>query len=179
MEERQDIAAKRSQCQEVRALLRLLPLLSSWVLPSWVWSCCAAGRSALLKRLCPQPPSLEPTPPTHHSPPYPTDPTPPRPQALRALRAAQATLEGLPAELLGRVNQSGRWSFKQMLAEVPGGGGDGRSPPKADLGNGPGSFNRRLPGGAASQQQQQQLSAAQKAAMSAVSLLSGGIAAHR
>ena len=97
-------------------------------------------------------------------------------QALRALRAAQATLEGLPAELLGRVNQSGRWSFKQMLADMPGGGGDGRSPPKADLNGVPGGFNRRLPAAAATQQQ---LSAAQKAAMQAVSLLSGGIAAHR
>jgi hypothetical protein len=101
---------------------------------------------------------------------------PPSPQALRALRAAQATLEGLPAELLGRVNQSGRWSFKQMLADMPGGGGDGRSPPKADLNGVPGGFNRRLPAAAATQQQ---LSAAQKAAMQAVSLLSGGIAAHR
>lgn len=97
-------------------------------------------------------------------------------QALRALRAAQATLEGLPAELLGRVNQSGRWSFKQMLADMPGGGGDGRSPPKADLNGVPGGFSRRLPAAAATQQQ---LSAAQKAAMQAVSLLSGGIAAHR
>ncbi|PRW60097.1 dynamin-related 3B-like isoform A [Chlorella sorokiniana] len=97
-------------------------------------------------------------------------------EALRALRAAQATLEGLPAELLGRVNQSGRWSFKQMLADMPGGGGDGRSPPKADLNGVPGGFNRRLPAAAATQQQ---LSAAQKAAMQAVSLLSGGIAAHR
>lgn len=96
-------------------------------------------------------------------------------EALRALRAAQATLEGLPAELLGRVNQSGRWSFKQMLADMPG-GGDGRSPTKAELNGVPGGFNRRLPAAAATQQQ---LSAAQKAAMQAVSLLSGGIAAHR
>lgn len=95
-------------------------------------------------------------------------------QALRALRSAQATLEGLPAELLGRVNQSGRWSFKQMLQQQE--GERVSSPPAAGGTNG--GASRRLPasGGA---QQQQQLSAAQKAAMSAVSLLSGGIAAHR
>lgn len=62
-----------------------------------------------------------------------------------------------------------------MLADMPG-GGDGRSPTKAELNGVPGGFNRRLPAAAATQQQ---LSAAQKAAMQAVSLLSGGIAAHR
>lgn len=37
-------------------------------------------------------------------------------EGLRALRQALATLEGIPAELVGRVNASGKWSFKQMLA---------------------------------------------------------------
>ncbi|KAL4459064.1 hypothetical protein ABPG75_013929 [Micractinium tetrahymenae] len=102
-------------------------------------------------------------------------------EALRALRSAQVTLEGLPAELLGRVNQSGRWSFKQMLEAAS----PERSPDAHLRANGrPRSM---LPGGggppqgaAGAAQQQQQLSAAQKAAMSAVSLLAGGgIAAHR
>lgn len=101
-------------------------------------------------------------------------------QALRALRSAQTTLEGLPAELLGRVNQSGRWSFKQMLQAAE------SSPEQARGGYQQGAANggvpmRRLPVAPAAAQQahQQQLTAAQKAAMSAVSLLSGGIAAHR
>lgn len=102
-------------------------------------------------------------------------------EALRALRAAQGTLEGLPAELLGRVNQSGRWSFKQVLQEAE------RSPDRLAAANGPGavapgSYGRRMAVPAISGPQALQgppLSAAQKAAMSAVSLLSGGIAAHR
>ncbi|KAI3436285.1 hypothetical protein D9Q98_002338 [Chlorella vulgaris] len=89
-------------------------------------------------------------------------------EALRALRAAQATLEGLPAELLGRVNQSGRWSFKTMLQDVE------RSPDRAGAeragaANG-GTSSRRAPSVA----QQHALSAAQKASLGAVSLLSGG-----
>ena len=62
------------------------------------------------------------------------------PQALRALRQALATLEGLPAELVGRVNASGKWSFKALYspdkALGPAGAGafgDG-SPTKAPLG---------------------------------------------
>lgn len=37
-------------------------------------------------------------------------------QALRALRQALATLEGLPSELVGRVNASGKWSFKALYS---------------------------------------------------------------
>ncbi len=98
-------------------------------------------------------------------------------QALRALRSAQGTLEGLPAELLGRVNQSGRWSFKQML--------EAASPersPDAHLRGGGAAANGR-PRSASLQQAAAlppPLSAAQKAAMSAVSMVAGsGIAAHR
>lgn len=110
-------------------------------------------------------------------------------EALRALRSAQSTLEGLPAELLGRVNQSGRWSFKQVLeAASPdrssdhltrgGSGANGRAAAAARAAVpvlGAGAMQQ-----VQAQQAQQQLSAAQKAAMSAVTLLSGGgIAAHR
>lgn len=113
-----------------------------------------------------------------HNIPRPT-PTLPSVQALRALKAAQGTLEGLPTELLGRVNQSGRWSFKQMLeAASPERSPEGRAGSaraRAAAAAAPGS------GGGATQSQ---LSAAQKATLSAMALLNsagaaGSIAAHR
>ena len=66
-------------------------------------------------------------PPAFCCPPPPCPPAPP--QSLRVLRSALATLESLPAELLGRVNASGRWSgFREMLQQLdlgPGGGSGG------------------------------------------------------
>ena len=44
-------------------------------------------------------------------------------QNLRALRQALATLEGLPSELVGRVNASGKWNFRQMMSPDKGQGG--------------------------------------------------------
>eukprot|EP00887_Chlorella_sp_A99_P006729 scaffold3.g6729.t1 len=106
-------------------------------------------------------------------------------EALRALRSGLATLEGLPAELLGRVNASGKWSFRQMLeaeeraaaAGARAGGGPLALPGPLGTGmaNGDGGGSGR--GGAA-----QQLSASTKAAtaaMSAVTLLGGGIPAFK
>ncbi|GAB4823382.1 hypothetical protein N2152v2_010428 [Parachlorella kessleri] len=45
---------------------------------------------------------------------------------LRALRQALATLEGLPSELVGRVNASGKWNFRQMMSPDKGQGGPQR-----------------------------------------------------
>jgi hypothetical protein len=147
MNEREDVAIKRQQCQEVRrAALRFAPACNrGWgrgKRDNLVWSRAGSGGLRLVWLYCElwdqwqvyicNAPGLHDGEATRASSGIPFNPscfsTNPSlvVQGLRALRQALATLEGLPGELVGRVNASGKWSFKHMLSPeknlIPGGG---------------------------------------------------------